>query len=242
MEKKIMIITGICGNIGSYIGKYFFDSGKWTIIGIDKKINKKETDIIYKKCDISVFPHVDNLMDNIITEFGIPEVLINCAGMIFNMPIISFSEGQIKCHDYKDWEIVISSNLTSAFYMSVCFVKYLFSKRKNGLIINVSSICSKGNQGQAAYSAAKAGLNGLTKAMGKELGPFGIRVVGLSPGFFETDTTKQNLSSSRLKNITASIPLKRLGTLDEIAGALDFIIKNDYINAKVLELDGGLVI
>ncbi|MFC1516876.1 SDR family oxidoreductase, partial [Thermodesulfobacteriota bacterium] len=140
------------------------------------------------------------------------------------------------------WETVIASNLTSAFYTTACAVKHMVGARKEGVIINISSICAAGNPGQAAYSAAKAGLDGMTKALSKEIAPFGIRVVGLSPGFFDTNSTKENLSADKLKKIAATIPIKRLGYLKEIVDAIQFIIRTEYVNGKIIQLDGGLVL
>ena len=118
----------------------------------------------------------------------------------------------------------------------------MLEARRKGVVVNISSVCASGNPGQVAYSAAKAGLNGLTLALAKELGPLGIRVVGLAPGYFETMSTTQNVSEARLAKVVAAVPLKRLGRVAEIANALDFIIDNDYVNGTIIELDGGLVV
>jgi 3-oxoacyl-[acyl-carrier protein] reductase len=145
-------------------------------------------------------------------------------------------------HDPALWDRVLSSCLSSAFYVTASTVLKMASRAKKGVIINISSVCSRGNAGQAAYSAAKAGMNAMTAALAKELGPMGIRVVALAPGYFETSSTIDNVPAPKLKDIRNAVPLRRLGQLDEVASAVRFILANGYVNGKVLELDGGLVL
>ena len=126
------------------------------------------------------------------------------------------------------------------FIVKLQFGGFLLKNKVKGLIINISSIAARGNPGQTSYSAAKAGVNALTYTWSKELAPFGIRVAGISPGFFDTESTRTALSQARIEKITQSIPLKRLGKLDEILLSLKFIIENDYLTGRLIELDGGL--
>ena len=114
------------------------------------------------------------------------------------------------------------------------------NNRKKGLIINISSLSSKGNQGQSAYSAAKSSIEILTKIWSKELAPFGIRVTCIAPGFFETQSMKKEMSLSQINHIKSNTPLKRLGKTSEIVSAIKFIINNKFFNGKVLPIDGGL--
>jgi 3-oxoacyl-[acyl-carrier protein] reductase len=137
---------------------------------------------------------------------------------------------------------VLSSCLSSAFHVAACTVLKMVRSRKRGVILNISSICSRGNAGQAAYSAAKAGLNGLTLALAKELGPLGVRVVALSPGYIDTASTRDHLTAAKLEQITGSVPLKRLGKIEEVVLTVKFILANEYVNGTVIELDGGLVL
>jgi 3-oxoacyl-[acyl-carrier protein] reductase len=241
-EKKFLI-TGISGEIGGYIAQEYAKKN-WIVLGLDKEAisESSNSSIVFRQCDLTSFQETEKVIDELVETYGSFDVVINCAGLIANSPLICFSDGQLICHDFKLWEGVIGSCLSSAFYTTACAVKHMIATRKKGIIINISSICAAGNPGQAAYSAAKAGLNGLTKALAKEIGPLGIRVVALSPGFFNTTSTKQNVSPAKLKNITSAIPLKRLGKLDEIASTIQYIIENEYINGTVIELDGGLVL
>jgi 3-oxoacyl-[acyl-carrier protein] reductase len=111
--------------------------------------------------------------------------------------------------------------------------------RRPGLIVNVSSISRAGNPGQSAYAASKAAVDALTVTWSQELAIYGIRVVALAPGFIETSMTTR-IPPVFLERIRERTPLRRFGTLDEFGHVIEFIVENDYLNGKVLELDGGL--
>jgi 3-oxoacyl-[acyl-carrier protein] reductase len=118
----------------------------------------------------------------------------------------------------------------------------MMTTRTKGVIVNISSVSAGGNPGQSAYAAAKAGVNALTAVWAKELGPLGIRVVAIAPGFTETDSTRAAMSETALQETIKRVPMRRLGKPEEIADGVLFAIKNDFCNGKVLALDGGLVI
>ena len=105
--------------------------------------------------------------------------------------------------------------------------------------MNISSISRAGNPGQSAYAATKAGIDALTVTWSQELAPYHIRVVAIAPGFAETGMT-ENIPPVFVDGIKEQTPLKRFGRLDEFGHAVQFVIENDYLNGKVLELDGGL--
>jgi 3-oxoacyl-[acyl-carrier protein] reductase len=126
--------------------------------------------------------------------------------------------------------------------MTVCVVEKMITTRTRGVVVNISSVSSSGNAGQSAYSAAKAGVNALTAVWAKELGPMGIRVVALAPGFTDTDSTKDAVSEAALRETVKKVPLRRLGKPAEIADGVVSVIRNDFFNGKVFELDGGLIV
>ena len=121
-------------------------------------------------------------------------------------------------------------------------VEHLCNLRKESLIINISSVAALGNKGQSAYSASKSAIETLTKVWAKELADFNIRVACISPGFFNTDSTKRSLSNDLISDIVSSTPSKRMGTYREFIGAINFIIKNKFFNGKILSLDGGFIL
>jgi 3-oxoacyl-[acyl-carrier protein] reductase len=106
--------------------------------------------------------------------------------------------------------------------------------------VNISSIAAKGNIGQSAYSASKAGLEAFTMVLAKELGPIGIRAAAIAPGFMDTESTHLIMNPSYLNNLVKSIPLRKLGKDSMIAKSVKFIIENDYFTGKILSIDGGL--
>jgi 3-oxoacyl-[acyl-carrier protein] reductase len=140
------------------------------------------------------------------------------------------------------WNRVLAADLSSVFLMTLCVVEKMITARTKGVIVNISSVSAAGNAGQSAYSAAKAGVNALTAVWAKELSLMGIRVVAVAPGFTETESTRQALSEAVLRETVKKVPLKRLGRPEEIADGVLSVIKNDFFNGKVFELDGGLVI
>ncbi len=170
-------------------------------------------------------------VEEVLAKFGRIDVLVNNAGIT--------RDGLFMRMSAENWEAVINTNLSSAFYVSQPVVKVMM-KQRSGAIVNMSSVVGvSGNAGQANYSAAKAGLIGLTKTLAKELGSRGIRVNAIAPGFINTDMTK-DLDTSKF---TDFIPLKRLGEPEDIAKAVKFLaVDAEYVTGQVLEVDGGLII
>jgi 3-oxoacyl-[acyl-carrier protein] reductase len=243
MPDRSVLVTGVAGEIGGYLVDELLKDG-WTVCGLDQRspANIDHAGFLFQECDLSAAADAERKIEVFHERGGAFDAVINCAGLIANSPLISFVEGRLVHHDFGLWDRVLSSCLSSAFYVTACTVPRMVSSGKRGVIINISSICSRGNPGQAAYSAAKAGLNGLTAALAKELGPMGIRVVALAPGYLDTASTRDNVPAAKLKQTKASVPLKRLGTIEEVASAVRFILTNQYVNATVIELDGGLVL
>jgi len=167
-------------------------------------------------------------------------MVVNNAGLIYNSPLLAFKAGELLLHDFDAWQRVLAATLSSAFYVSAHCAKKMIASGRRGCIVNISSICAAGNVGQAAYSAAKAGINAITVSLSKELGPLGVRVAAIAPGFFDTDSTRRAVSEEALSRIKKAIPLQKLGDPDQLYHAIRFIEKNGYFHGKVLELDGGL--
>jgi 3-oxoacyl-[acyl-carrier protein] reductase len=242
--KKKILITGIAGDIGKFIAIQFAKKN-WLVIGLDKNklvLNEQFPNIEFLDCDLINPIETETKIKDLIIKHSAFDVVINCAGMIANAPIASIKEGEIESHSFELWDTIIQANLYTTFNVSAVVIKHMISERNKGVIINISSIIANGNAGQTAYSAAKAGVNGFTKALAKEVGKFGIRVVGIAPGFFDTNSTLQNISEEKLSNIKASVPLKKLGQLKDIVKTIEYVIDTEYINGKIIELDGGLVL
>ena len=243
MPEKVLLVTGAGGEIGGFLVNEFLTDG-WIVCGLDLESpsNLGVPRFMFDKCDLSDSGDVERKIDRFHERFGAFDAVLNCAALIANSPLISFVEGNLTHHDFELWDRVLSSTLSSAFYVTACTVPKMVSAGKKAVIINFSSICSRGNPGQAAYSAAKAGLNGLTAALSKEMGPMGIRVVALAPGYIDSASTRQNVLPQKLKAIKSAVPLRRLGSIEEVASSVKFILNNEYLTGTVIEVNGGLVL
>ena len=168
------------------------------------------------------------------------DVLVNAAGWICSAPLYNLLGRPAGRHDLAVWEKTLRSNLTTALVMGSCVVEQMIRQRTRGVIINISSVAARGNAGQSAYAAAKAGCNALAMTWAKELGGFGIRALAIAPGFIDTPSTHSAMSEERLKDWVGKTALRRLGTPPEVARTVIFAVENDYLTGTVIELDGGL--
>ncbi len=173
------------------------------------------------------------LLAAVVEEFAAPTVLVNNAGITRDNLLMRMKPDE--------WEDVISTNLTSMYRMCKACLKGMTKARK-GRIINISSVVgSSGNGGQTNYSASKAGLEGFTRSLAKEIGSRGITVNAVAPGFIETDMTK-DLPEQHAEAMLAQIPLGRLGQPEEIAAAVGFLASEEgaYITGETMHVNGGM--
>jgi 3-oxoacyl-[acyl-carrier protein] reductase len=170
------------------------------------------------------------------------DVLVNCAGLIHSEPLISMTASPPRRHSVDSWDAVIRKNLTATFLASLHVAEHMATNRIKGVIVNLSSVAASGNPGQTAYSAAKAGVEAMTTVWARELGPLGIRVAAIAPGFVDTASTHAALSESAMKEWKRRTPLGRLATTQEIAKSVLFVIENDFVSGCTIRVDGGLVI
>lgn len=247
-----VLVTGSSGNLGTSICESFLRDG-YSVVGLDKV--RPSLDIAdagavpqdgsgssrFVACDLGDPARVEEALVDAHSQ-GPFDIVVNNAGVIHNSPLLRFEGGQLSVHDVDAWKLVLSGTLSSTFYVSALCARKMVASGKTGTIINISSICAAGNVGQAAYSAAKAGVNALTVTLSKELGPMGIRVAAIAPGFFDTESTRQALPKDALSRIRKAIPLQKLGDPGQLYHAIRFIVDNGYFHGKVLELDGGLTL
>ncbi len=242
MSEKLALVTGGSRGIGKACALELAKCGYDIVInyaGNTEAANKTIEEIkalgvqaeAYK-FDVSNQAEVDENIAKIIEKFGRIDILVNNAGITRDDLFIRMGEDK--------WSAVINTNLSSAFYVSKPVVKIMM-KQRSGAIVNMSSVVGvSGNVGQANYSAAKAGLIGLTKSLAKELGARNIRVNAVAPGFIATDMTKDLTNTEEMMKL---IPLKRMGTPEDIAKAVKFLaVDSSYVTGQVLEVDGGLII
>jgi len=190
-------------------------------------------------CDVGEEQQVIQTVRDIEQESGGIDVLINNAAVLKDQALVSKLRGTIRKHSLDDWQETLRSNLTGAFLTAREVAEAMIRSHRPGLIVNISSISRHGNAGQSAYAASKAGIDALTATWSQELAVYGIRVVGLAPGFVETAMTRR-IPALFLDRIRDKSPLKRFGTLEEFGHTIQYVVENDYLHGKVLELDGGL--
>lgn len=245
ITNKIAIVTGGASGLGKVIAGMLMSCGaKVVVIDVNSQaLNAlNENDCHLKiNCDVTKHSDISNAIEIIIQRFHKIDILVNNAGVLFSAPLINLMSKELK-HSIEAWQKVIDVNLTAPFFISSCVVKQMVIKRTKGVIINISSISASGNAGQSAYSAAKAGVEALTKVWSKELGGFGIRCVAVSPGYVNTGSTSNAVTQSVLDHVKSETPLNRLAHPNEIAEGVIFSIQNNFLNGTVLEINGGLTI
>jgi 3-oxoacyl-[acyl-carrier protein] reductase len=185
-------------------------------------------------CDVSSPEQTAKTAEAVISGFGRVDFVVNNAGITRDKLIIRMS--------LEDWEKVLSVNLTGAFNVVKAFAPHLL-KQRTGKIVNISSVIGlMGNAGQANYSASKAGVIGLTKSLAREFASRGITVNAVAPGFIETAMTN-SLSSDVREQMMGAIPLKRFGTVTDVANVVMFLLSgmSDYVTGQVINCDGGMV-
>lgn len=243
LEGKTAVITGAARGIGKAIAIKFAQQGAniaFTDLAIDD--NAKQTEKELAEFGVKVKGYASNaadfddthkVVDEIVKEFGKVDILVNNAGITRDGLMMRMSEQQ--------WDMVINVNLKSAFNF-IHAVTPVMMKQKSGSIINMSSVVGlSGNAGQANYSASKAGMIGLAKSIGKELGSRGIRANCICPGFIITEMTGV-LSEEVKQNWAEQIPLKRGGTPEDVANAALFLASDlsSYITGEVIPVTGGM--
>jgi 3-oxoacyl-[acyl-carrier protein] reductase len=243
LNGKTAVVTGGSRGIGKAISLKMAQSGAdVAIIYAGNEKAAEETLCLIEqlgvkakiyRCDVSDFNESKNTVNEIISDFGGIDILINNAGILRDGLILSMKE--------EDYDAVLNTNLKGAFHMIKHTYRHFMKKRK-GRIINITSVSGIiGNAGQANYSSAKAGLIGLTKSAAKELASRNITCNAIAPGFIETDMTS-SLPDKVKEEAVNAVPLKRMGTPTDIANLAAFLASDEaaYITGEVIKIDGGL--
>ncbi|MGZ0076211.1 3-oxoacyl-ACP reductase FabG [Methylomonas sp. YC3] len=239
MDKKLAIVTGASRGIGRAIAEKLVADG-FFVVGTATSDSGAEAISAYLgdngkgyKLNVADAADIDSFIKTTGDAYGTPAVLVNNAGITRDNLLMRMKD--------EEWDDIISTNLTSIFRMSKAVLRGMM-KVRYGRIINISSVVgSTGNAGQANYAAAKAGMIGFAKSMAKEAGSRGITVNTVSPGFIDTDMTKE-LSEDIKNALLGSIALGRLGQPEEIAHAVSFLASEQasYITGETLHVNGGM--
>lgn len=242
---KNALVTGAGRGIGKAIALELAAKGAFVIVNYNgskeaaeqtvAEIKAAGGDAIAYQCSVSDYEACGAMITALIKEYAHIDILVNNAGITRDGLLMKMSE--------EDFDAVINTNLKGCFNTIRHMSRY-FLKQRVGKIINISSVSGiLGNAGQANYSASKAGVIGLTKAVARELASRGINVNAVAPGFVETDMTDA-LSDSVKENLKSQIPLGKIGHPQDIAKAVAFLASPDanYITGQVLSVDGGMAI
>lgn len=242
---KVALVTGASRGIGKAIAVALAGEGATVIVNYNGSKERAEQVVSEIEgnggkaeaigCNVSDFAASEELVKQILDKYGKVDILVNNAGITRDNIIMRMSE--------QDFDDVLNTNLKGAFN-TIRHLSRNFLKNKSGKIINISSVSGViGNPGQANYSASKAGVIGLTKSVARELASRGICVNAVAPGFIETEMTKA-MPENVLESAKASIPLGRIGQVDDIANMVVFLAgnKSDYITGQVFCVDGGMAI
>ena len=245
LEGKIAVVTGASRGIGKAIACKFASLGATVIINYNHSAVKAEEVksqieaaggcVEVMQCNVSDYVACEVFFKEIIKKFGKIDILVNNAGITKDGLMMKMSE--------EDFDQVIKVNLKGTFNC-IRFVSRQMLKQRQGRIINMSSVVGvAGNAGQVNYSAAKAGVIGITKSMARELASRNVNVNAIAPGFIETDMTGA-LSEKVKEQAVSQIPLGRFGKAEEVAELAGFLAgdKSNYITGQVFHIDGGMVI
>ncbi len=243
LKGKVAVVTGGSRGIGRAIVMMLAQNGCHVAFnyhsqedkakGLEEEAQKYKVKFTASKVDIQDFEKVKAWVEKTKESLGQLDILVNNAGTVVDKALMLMAK--------EDWGKVLDTNLTGVFNATRAAI-VTFMKQKSGDIINISSVSGIiGLPRQVNYSASKGGVNAFTKALAKEVGPYGIRVNAIAPGYIDTDILS-GLSQEQKEKILKAIPLGRIGQADEIARCVKFLLSEEarYITGQIIKVDGGL--
>ena len=235
----VVLVTGASRGIGREIAKELAQTGNKVIANYNKskeqaqKLQEESENIEIYKADVSKREEVHEMVEYILKKHEKIDVLINNAGISESKVFTDVTD--------EDWCRTINTNLYSVFCVTQEALTNMIHNKK-GCIINISSVWGiVGASCESIYSVAKAGIDGMTKSLAKELGPSNIRVNSIAPGIIDTDMNK-NLTPDDIKNIKEDIPLGKIGKTIDIVKCVNWLIQDEYTTGQIISVNGGWVI
>ena len=247
MTERTAIVTGSARGIGAATARRLAADGMAVAVldldeaacaGTVKEIAGAGGRAVAVGADVSKSDQVAQAVERVAAELGEPTVLVNNAGVIRDNLLFKMTDD--------DWDTVLGVHLRGAFLMSRAVQKYMVNQRY-GRIVNLSSSSALGNRGQVNYSAAKAGLQGFTKTLAIELGPYGVTANAVAPGFIATDMTAATAARTGVSfedfqtGAAARIPVRRVGQADDVAHTISFLVSEGagFVSGQVIYVAGG---
>lgn len=243
LSNKVAIVSGGSRGIGRAIVEKFVSQGakvafnylksKEKAMKLKEKLEAKGGKVLVFKKDVKIYDDMKEMVEEVKSKFGGLDIVVNNAGILRDKALMLMEE--------EDWNDVITTNLSGTYNLIRAAIVTLL-KQKSGNIINITSVAGiTGMPRQVNYSASKAGVIGLTKALAKEVGPYNIRVNAIAPGYIDTDMVA-GIKEEQKERIVEMVPLGRIGVSEEVAKVAAFLAseRSDYITGQTITVDGGL--
>lgn len=249
IKQKIIAVTGAGRGLGRAIALSLASQGAvLALIDVNRAdLEVTEAELCSRDgqcalfvCNVASEAEVEATFSAIKAQFGALHGLINCAGILRDGMLIKVKEGElVEKMSLAQWQAVIDVNLTGTFLCGREGAALMAQGGQGGVIVNISSIARAGNIGQSNYAASKAGVASLVVTWARELARHNVRVMGIAPGVFATDMTAA-MKPEAMARMQQAIPVGALGDAHQLADTVHFILANDYLSGRMIELDGGL--
>ncbi|WP_429154015.1 SDR family oxidoreductase [Aeromonas media] len=249
ITEKVIAITGAGRGLGRAIALRLASQGAvLALIDVNRadlevteaEVRSRDGRCALFVCNVADEPEVEATFAAMEEQLGALHGLVNCAGILRDGMLIKMKEGKlVEKMSLSQWQAVIDVNLTGTFLCGREGAALMAKGGQGGVIINISSIARAGNIGQSNYAASKAGVASLVVTWGRELARHGIRVMGIAPGVFATDMTAA-MKPEAMARMQQAIPVGALGQGEQLAQTVQFILANDYLSGRIIDLDGGL--
>ncbi len=249
IKDKVILITGAARGLGAAMARALASRGaRLALVDVDAsaleamvaECSKAGADARGYSANVAQEEDVVKLFDDVTGDFGALDAVVNNAGILRDGLLIKAKDGEITGKmSLAQWQSVIDVNLTGVFLCGREAAERMIKLGSKGVIINISSISRAGNMGQTNYSAAKAGVAAMAVVWAKELARYGIRANAIAPGFVNTEMVA-SMKPEALDKMKAMIPLRRMAEPEEIAHTVVYLIENDYVSGRVIEVDGAL--
>ena len=241
-EGKTALVTGGANGIGAATAKRLAEEGATVVIADFDEAAAQETAAALGghavRCDVTKRENVEGAVEAAVSAGGSLDILVTCAGIIRDNLLFKMTDD--------DWDSVIDTHLKGSFYAVRAAQKHMVEQR-SGKMVLISSTSALGNRGQTNYSTAKAGLQGMTRTLAIELGPYNVNVNCVAPGFIATAMTQQTADRMGVpfetfrEAVSEQVPLRRVGEPEDVAGTIAYLCSDDasYVSGQVIYVRGG---